>query len=212
MSATRARRLYVHLVVDAASTQRTTPGRSRFVSAWNLSLERRVISSVRITSDGDGGTDFGSLDDQGPRTLSDLYRSRRLAMLRLATVMTGSSTTAEELVQEAFLRLHERWDKVDNPGAFLRVVVTNLAIGHLRRLRIERDHAPAAGALAVGNPDIDETWAAVCELPARQRAVLALRFYEDLTEAQIADVLGCRPGTVKSSLHRGLARLRKELA
>jgi RNA polymerase sigma factor (sigma-70 family) len=64
----------------------------------------------------------------------------------------------------------------------------------------------------VDDPEIDETWAAVCRLPFRQRAVLALRFYEDLPEAEIARVLGCRPGTVKSSLHRGLAKLREELS
>ncbi len=59
---------------------------------------------------------------------------------------------------------------------------------------------------------MDETWAAVCRLPFRQRAVLALRFYEDLSEADIAAVLGCRLGTVKSSLHRGLSKLRAELS
>jgi RNA polymerase sigma factor (sigma-70 family) len=62
------------------------------------------------------------------------------------------------------------------------------------------------------DPEIDETWVAVCRLPFRQRAVLALRFYEDMSEAEIARVLGCRPGTVKSGLHRGLSRLREELS
>jgi RNA polymerase sigma factor (sigma-70 family) len=61
-------------------------------------------------------------------------------------------------------------------------------------------------------PEIDKTWAAVCRLPARQRAVIVLRFYQDLPETEIAALVGCRPGTVKSRLSRGLAALRKELS
>jgi DNA-directed RNA polymerase specialized sigma24 family protein len=63
-----------------------------------------------------------------------------------------------------------------------------------------------------GDPVVDETWAAVCRLPERQRAALALRFYEDLPLAEIAGILDCRLGTVKSSIHRGLATLRDELS
>jgi RNA polymerase sigma factor (sigma-70 family) len=66
--------------------------------------------------------------------------------------------------------------------------------------------------VVVGIPEIDETWAAVSRLPYRQRAVLILRYYADLPESEIADVLGCRVGTVKSAHHRALERLRRELS
>ncbi len=66
--------------------------------------------------------------------------------------------------------------------------------------------------VTVGMPEVDETWEALRRLPDRQRAAIVLRFYEDLPEAEIARVLGCRPGTVKSLIHRGLARVRKETA
>ncbi len=141
----------------------------------------------------------------------DLYRSHRLAMTRLSTTIVGSVAVAEELVQDSFVRLHQRWEGIDNPGGYLRVAVTNASIAYLRRAKLERERTPMSPRVAIGDPEIDETWAAVCELPPRQRAVLAVRFYVDLSERQIADVLGCRPGTVKSALHRGLAQLRKEL-
>jgi RNA polymerase sigma-70 factor (sigma-E family) len=142
--------------------------------------------------------------------LSALYRRQRAAMIRLARLLTGSSVVAEEVVQEAFLRIHRQGERPQNPDGYLRTTVANLSKGHLRRLRLER-RLPVRDPVATSDPEIDETWDAVCRLPFRQRAVLALRFYEDLPESEIARVLGCRPGTVKSNLHRGLSKLREEL-
>jgi RNA polymerase sigma-70 factor (sigma-E family) len=149
-----------------------------------------------------------------PPGLLALFVAQRLDMVRLAHVITGSNPAAEDVVQEAFVRLCRHWDRLDNAGGYLRVTVVNLAREQLRRQGVRRRHAEAARAETgpTGDPEIDETWAAVCRLPARQRAVLALRFYEDLALADIAEILGCRPGTVKSNLHRGLARLREELS
>ena len=159
---------------------------------------------------GDAGTQPIVGADPGS-AFSNLYRTHRLPMIRLATVITGHSGVAEELVHDAFVKVHERWASIENPGGYLRRVVTNLAIGYLRRLRRERDVAPST-LLQTADPELDETWRLVRLLPARQRAVLALRFYEDMTEAQIADVLGLRLGTVKSTLHRALARLRRDMS
>jgi RNA polymerase sigma-70 factor (sigma-E family) len=149
----------------------------------------------------------------GPMSSSDLstlYRGERAAMIRLARLLTGSTPVAEEVVQEAFLHIHQRSERPQNPAGYLRTTVVNLSKGHLRRLRLERRHL-SPDRIAFDDPGLDETWVAVRRLPFRQRAVLALRFYEDLSEADIARVLGCRVGTVKSSLHRGLAKLRDEL-
>jgi RNA polymerase sigma factor (sigma-70 family) len=150
--------------------------------------------------------------DPAPDTdLATLYLRERDAMVRYARMLTGSAAVAEEVVQEAFLKLHRRAEQPQNPTGYLRATVVNLCRSSTRRLRLERRLSPDH-RLVLQDPEIDETWAAVCRLPFRERAVLALRFYEDLTEADIARVLGCRLGTVKSSLHRGLATLRKELS
>lgn len=142
--------------------------------------------------------------------LATLYLREREAMVRLARLLTGSMLVAEEVVQEAFLKMHLQGTRPENPAGYLRTTVANISRSHLRRLRLERRQS-APDRVSFDDPVIDETWAAVCRLPFRQRAVLALRFYEDLPEAEIARLLGCRIGTVKSSLHRGVAKLRDEL-
>lgn len=142
--------------------------------------------------------------------LATLYLHKREAMVRLARLLTGSMVIAEEVVQEAFLRMHQQRSSPDNPTGYLRTTVANISRSHMRRLRLER-HVVPEDRVTFDDPVVDETWAALRRLPFRQRAVLALRFYEDLPEAEIARLLGCRPGTVKSSLHRGLAKLRDEL-
>lgn len=155
----------------------------------------------------------GLMASSGPMLSSDLatlYLRQREAMVRLARLLTGSMGAAEEVVQEAFLRMHQQRTQPDNPAGYLRTTVANISRSHMRRLRLER-RVGSPDRVTFDEPVIDETWAAVRRLPFRQRAVLALRFYEDLPEAEIARVLGCRLGTVKSSLHRGLAKLRDEL-
>ncbi len=142
--------------------------------------------------------------------VEDLYRSQRLAMVRLARLLTDSSAVAEEIVQDAFIRFARSPGRKNEPAAYLRVIVVNLCRSQQRRTLIERRLAPRAPLLS-GIPEIDETWDLVRKLPFRQRAVLMLRYYEDLSEADTARVLNCRPGTVKSALHRGIAALRKQL-
>lgn len=162
----------------------------------------------------------GSGPIEWPADVVALFRDRRAEMVRLAHLITGSNPVAEEIVQEAFLRLREHWPTIDpsldghNPGGYLRTIVVNAARSHLRRVDVERRYAPALAdrGTTTGDPELDETWAAVCRLSERQRAVLALRFYEDLSEVEIARILGCPVGTVKSSVRRGLLRLRRELS
>jgi RNA polymerase sigma-70 factor (sigma-E family) len=145
----------------------------------------------------------------GRVTFAELYRAHYGPMVRLAYLLVGSNEVAEELVQDAFVRVHRRWDGAERPAAYLRAAVVNACRSHHRRLRRERSRPPEA-AEAVGLPTRDhDLLEALARLPDRQRAALVLRFYEDLPEADIAAALGCRPGTVKSLLHRGLAELRK---
>jgi RNA polymerase sigma factor (sigma-70 family) len=161
------------------------------------------------------GEAAGADPPASPVDVTVLYARQRPSMVRLARLLTGSFEIAEELVQEAFVKLQLSPTVAENPDSYLRTIVTNLSWGYLRRLRLERAFRPldrGRERIVVPAPEIDETWAAVCRLPFRQRAVLALRYYEDLPEAEIAQILGCRLGTVKSSHHRALATLKRQLS
>jgi RNA polymerase sigma-70 factor (sigma-E family) len=150
----------------------------------------------------------------------DIVRLQLPKVQRIARLMTGSADAAEDLVAEAIARSLPRWRAGainDGPAYLLRVVV-NLA-GHRwrrRALGLRRDHAafdwmrPASDTEAM-SAERDRTLRAVMRLPTRRRAVIVLRFYDDLSEAQIADVMGIGVGTVKSQLSRALEQLRADL-
>ena len=140
------------------------------------------------------------------------YLSRWHGTVRLGHAIVGSASVGEEIAQEAFLRVYSGWSGIESPDAFLRTVLVNLCRSNLRRAHLERSNASAGVQTVQSEPELDETWIALRRLPYRQRAVLALRYYGDLSEIDIAALLGCRLGTVKSARHRALARLRKELS
>jgi RNA polymerase sigma-70 factor (sigma-E family) len=151
------------------------------------------------------------LESVTPDSFVEFYRDSYARMVRLAYLLTGSVETAQDLVQDAFVRTHRRWDRVESPSAYVQRAVVNACISDRRRGHRERkalgtirlDEAYSLGA--------DELFDALGSLPARQRAAVVLRFYEDQNEAAIAATLGCRPGTVGSLIHRGLEGLKKEL-
>ena len=123
-----------------------------------------------------------------------LYADRYAAMVRLAHLMTGSNAAAEELVQDAFVRVYERWEHVDHPSAYLRQAVVNACRSYRRRRLRERGRRPEASPSV--SPEVDELWDALGTLTPRQRAVVVLRYYENLPENEIASLLQSRPGTV----------------
>lgn len=164
-----------------------------------------------------GGVSPRAVGPPGPRdeheTVEQAYRRLRPAMVRLAHLLTGSMELAEDTVHDAFIACGRHWSTLDNPDAYVRRAVANEAMSALRRARREREKTTRLEritAVTVGLPELDETWDVLRQLPDRQRMALVLRFYEDLSEAEIARLLGCRPGTVKSLVHRGLAKVRKE--
>ncbi len=138
-----------------------------------------------------------------------LYRQRYEPMVRLAYLLTGNRSVAEELVQDAFVSVHRNWDRATFPGAYLRTAVVNNARSWLRR-RVLEDKRNGVVPVVVGFA-ADEMWDVLQHLPERQRAAIVLRFYEDLPDADIARILGCRLPTVRTAIHRGLATLRKEM-
>lgn len=147
----------------------------------------------------------------GRPAFADFYTTHHADLVRLAALVVGDTTTAHDLVQDAFARLQPRYDTLDDPLPYARRVVVNACRSHRRRGRLEertrarlwRDdrQAPAADPL-------DDVLA---RLPARQRAAVVLRYWAGLPDREIAHVLGCRPGTVASLVHRALSRLREEL-
>ena len=127
-------------------------------------------------------------------------------------MLVGDQATAEDVVQDAYTRVQPRFAELENPGAFLRVTVVNASRSHHRRrgreaARLRR----VAPTMEWVGPEARELLDAVDGLPHRQKVVIVLRYYEDLSEREIADALGCRPGTVKSLAARALANLAKEI-
>ena len=147
----------------------------------------------------------------GPDTFAAFYVAEYPGMVRLAHLLTGSSQDAEDAVQEAFCRLQSRMADLEHPGGYLRTTVVHLCHDHGRRLTNERrmrQAVPIPSPLSIGASEVMDV---LSGLPYRQRATLVMRYWADWSEQEIADALGCRPGTVKTLASRGLARLRKEL-
>jgi RNA polymerase sigma factor (sigma-70 family) len=138
------------------------------------------------------------------------YATNRLAMVRLAWLLSGSREVAEDVVQDAFIQVKPLLSGLRNPTAYLRRTVINGLAGHHRRLEIERRHRTEP-LLETRDPEIDETWSVVSKLPDRFRQALVLRYYLDLSFREVAELLDCPIGTAKSLVHRGLALVREEL-
>jgi RNA polymerase sigma-70 factor (sigma-E family) len=142
-------------------------------------------------------------------------------LLRTAYLIVWDEAEAEDLVQECLLKVARRWPRVRRmvqPRAYARRILVHLALDGARgRARRRSELEPDVGASPSTVDPLPafgtrvELLEALGELPARQRAVLVLRYFNDLTEVQVAEVLGCAPGTVKSSASRGLERLREAL-
>jgi RNA polymerase sigma-70 factor (sigma-E family) len=150
---------------------------------------------------------------------ADLVSERMPALLRYAHLLTGDRGRAEDLVQSALAAAYRHRRRIDPAGAeaYLRRAVLNGYLSWWRRVRVRErlTDRPPDRPLADAAPALDERdamWAALATLPPRQRAVLVLRYYEDLPEAEIARVLDVAPGTVKSQAAKALATLRRSAA
>jgi RNA polymerase sigma-70 factor (sigma-E family) len=154
-------------------------------------------------------------------TFEEFAAARLPAVLKFAAVLTGDRGLAEDVVQEVLIRASARWQAIanlDQPEAYVRKMIVNEYLSWRRRSwRLVLSgtgadlHGRSAPDHAAGYAERDAIWAELAKLPLRQRAVLVLRYYEGLSDPEIADVLGCRPGTVRGYACRALAALRVEL-
>lgn len=164
------------------------------------------------------------MDQRDEREFAEYFAARREAVRRSAYLLCGDWHRADDFAQTAFVTLHRRWRKIRDRGAldaYVRRVVVRAVIDESRRpWRRERftDEIPEVSDAADGAPELGDTVAirsalvgALRRVPARQRAVLVLRFLEGLDVAGTAESLGCTEGTVKSQTARGLVALRAEL-
>lgn len=140
------------------------------------------------------------------------YEREYAATVRLAAFLSGDRSLAEDIAQDAFVKLEPEFSRLTTPGGYLRTTVVNLCRNHHRRasreaLRLAR-HGVSPSAVSERAAELD---ASLHRLPYPERAVIVLRYWLGLSEAEIASHLGCRPGTVKSRHARAIAKIRKEL-
>ena len=157
------------------------------------------------------------MDESRREDFRAFVAGRSVALLRTAYLMTGNRADAEDLLQTALAKTYLAWDRIndrDHPEHYVRRVMANARTSRWRRSRGHEEYAVESVPETAGRDDFadldlhDALWRAMRALPTKQRAVLVLRYYEQLSEAEIAEVLGCSAGTVKSQASRALVKLR----
>jgi RNA polymerase sigma-70 factor (sigma-E family) len=156
-------------------------------------------------------------------TFAEFAAARLPSLLRYAVVLTGDRDLAQDVVQEVLARAQVRWSKIaktDSPDAYVRQMVLNEYLSWRRRWAVRNVRAVGERLIALSDRrgeisdhaqdlvDTDELWNRLATLPRKQRAVLVLRYYEQLRDDEIADLLGCAPVTVRSNASKALKALR----
>jgi RNA polymerase sigma-70 factor (sigma-E family) len=183
----------------------------------NLLEQPRVIVAVSATRAQLGGG-LVAVDAAAGDLLTALYISHYRELVRLAAFLTSDRDSAEEIVQDAYVKVHGSWRGVrelDKAEAYLRTTVVNLSRSRLRRRQVAAKHRPQP-ALDVASAETsalqivqrEAVLSALQALPRRQREAVVLRYYGDLTEAQTAAAMGCSVGSVKSHTSRAMMALR----
>ena len=160
-----------------------------------------------------------TVTDTATPTYEEYVGARWTALYRTAYLLTGAHADAEDLAQNTLVKVYLAWPKVvgaASPDAYVRRILTNTFVSARRPLRISReslvDRVPDVQVLEVDDHERMRLWPHISALPPKQRAVIVLRYYEDLSELQIADALGCSPGTVKSNASLALKSLKARMA
>jgi RNA polymerase sigma-70 factor (sigma-E family) len=155
------------------------------------------------------------MQNSAEEQFTEFVRAHSDSLFRTAYLMTGDYQRAEDVLQSALVRIYQRWPRIDvmaSPLAYARKVVLSQASSWWRRRSSHEAPMQAVTDRHIDDradsvAEHDRVWRAVLSLPPRQRAVTVLRYYEDLSEAQIAATLGIAPGTVKSNSHAAMRRL-----
>ncbi|MEV4541331.1 SigE family RNA polymerase sigma factor [Micromonospora echinaurantiaca] len=158
------------------------------------------------------------MEDDDRALLADFVASRAPVLVRVAYLLTGDRSSAEDLFQTALAKTIPKWRSIrhSDPEGYLRAVMYREQVSWWRRMRRRRDVPIGTDDLVVTDPSAGTDLrlafrAALRQLPPAQRAVVVLRYYEDLPEAEVAELLGCSVGTVRSRTHRAITRLRQLL-
>jgi RNA polymerase sigma-70 factor (sigma-E family) len=161
------------------------------------------LSSMAVAGDSlDVSTDALSFEQ--------FYEATYPKMLRLAAALLPSKAMAEDVVHDAYAQVFRKYETVHEPNAYVRRAIVNATTGFFRKRAVASAKEPIIRASAETQfVDHDALLSVLDSLPQRQRAAILLRYYEQCTEAEIASILRCRPGTVKSLLSRGIAALRE---
>ncbi|OIJ64902.1 SigE family RNA polymerase sigma factor [Streptomyces mangrovisoli] len=147
----------------------------------------------------------------------EFVRARWSHLVRTAYLLTGDAHHAEDLTQTALTKAYRSWRRVartDNPEAYVRRMLVSCNSDRFRKRRVQEALTAAPPEPPAADGDVGRIaergalLGALAQLPPRQRAVVVMRYWEDLSEAEVAEVLGCSPGTVKSQASKGLAKLR----
>lgn len=172
---------------------------------WNQPGQRRVSSGVTTN------VPVGIEPQQPELTFDDFYARAWPMAFKFASILVQDSSVGEELAQEALTKMYPTWGRYERPEAYLRTVIANGSKNWHRHNQVVRTKLPLLAGPGHHDPVADELADAIAALPYRQRAVLVMRYYADMTEAEMAEALECRPGTVKSLASRALAALAKEI-
>lgn len=145
-----------------------------------------------------------------PSVFAEFYQAEVAQQVRRAALMVGSAEQANDIVHDAFIEVYKRWERLDQPGAYLARAVVNGCRDHGRATR-RRAHLLPRLVTTSSAPEPDPLADMLDRLPFNQRAATVLRYYVGLSNREIAEVMGCAPGSVGPWITRALVRLRKEL-
>lgn len=140
----------------------------------------------------------------------EVYETSLNRLVRLAHLITGSNSAAEDVVHDVFVAAYRKWERIDDPYGYLYRAVVNRSRSLLRRRAIEWNHALRPSSVDLP-PELDEVWIALSKIPVKRRTALVLRYYADLPVDAIAEAMGVRPATVRSLIHRGYMSMKREL-